>query len=293
MSARSRIEWTDATWNPTTGCNKVSAGCKNCYAERMAERLQNMDGSGRYRNGFTLTMHDDERTMSIPERWKKPKLIFVNSMSDLFHERVTDRFILDVFDVMSRCPQHIFQVLTKRPRRLSDFALQHGRHNFPTNLWLGTSIESSDVALERLDLLAEIGHLTDVAVRFVSFEPLLGPISLRHSLDVWGVNWAIVGGESGPRARPMLPDWARSVRAACRRTPTCLKVFELIGAPPEMMQHIGVPLFFKQWGEYNDQGVRVGKKAAGRLLDGVLHDEMPQAYYQWRNRGIAAAEGGE
>ncbi len=293
MSARSRIEWTDATWNPTTGCNKVSAGCKNCYAERMAERLQNMDGSGRYRNGFTLTMHDDERTMSIPERWKKPKLIFVNSMSDLFHERVTDRFILDVFDVMSRCPQHIFQVLTKRPRRLSDFALQHGRHNFPTNLWLGTSIESSDVALERLDLLAEIGHLTDVAVRFVSFEPLLGPISLRHSLDVWGVNWAIVGGESGPRARPMLPDWARSVRATCRRTPTCLKVFELIGAPPEMMQHIGVPLFFKQWGEYNQQGVRVGKKAAGRLLDGVLHDEMPQAYYQWRNRGIAAAEGVE
>jgi protein gp37 len=185
----------------------------------MSERLQNIDGSGRYRNGFAITMHDDPKTLSIPQRWVKPKLIFVNSMSDLFHEGVSNEFILSVFDVMRTCPQHIFQVLTKRPHRITDFAIQCGYDAFPTNLWLGTSIESNHVLHERLDALAAASAITNVSVRFVSFEPLLGPINVWKGLDAYPVEWAIVGGESGPSARPMHPDWARSVREACGRTP--------------------------------------------------------------------------
>jgi protein gp37 len=234
MAQLSRIEWTDATWNPVTGCTKVSPGCKNCYAERMARRLQGMD-QPRYRNGFSLTLQPD--VLEEPLHWTKPKLVFVNSMSDLFHEAVPLSYIHRVFEVMERADWHIFQVLTKRHERLAATA---GLLRWPENVWMGVSVESQDH-------VARIGGLRKVraSVRFLSVEPLLAPISF---LPLKGIHWVIVGGESGPRARPMQPQWVRAVRDRCRAE--------------------GVPFFFKQWGG-------VHKRTAGRLLDGRAWDEMP------------------
>lgn len=239
MAQLSQIEWTDATWNPVTGCTKVSPGCKYCYAERMAGRLQAM-GQHRYRNGFRSTLHPD--LVEAPLRWTAPRVIFVNSMSDLFHEDVPEDFIRAVFDTIKRADQHVFQVLTKRSERLRELA---GRLPWPRNLWMGVSVESRDYVHRVRDL-----QRVPAQVRFLSMEPLLGPVP---RVPLSGIHWVIVGGESGPGARPMQPAWARSIRDRCRVR--------------------GVPFFFKQWG-----GVR--KKRTGRVLDGRTWDERP---------GLAAA----
>ncbi|MFN3428362.1 MAG: DUF5131 family protein [Candidatus Sericytochromatia bacterium] len=229
MATKTPIEWTQMTWNPVTGCDKVSQGCKNCYAERMAM------GAARYVNGFEVTQHDD--LVELPLKWKKPKVIFVNSMSDLFHERVSEDFIRRVFDTMVRCPQHVFQVLTKRSQRLLDLAPSLP---WPENVWMGVSVEDEKVT-------ARIDHLRKVpaSVRFLSCEPLIGPLA---DLSLAGIHWVIVGGESGPRARPMQQEWVESILDQCRRE--------------------RVAFFFKQWG-----GVR--KDRTGRLLNGQTFDEMP------------------
>ncbi len=234
MSTVSTIEWTEVTWNPVTGCAKISHGCKHCYAERMARRLQVM-GMKKYRNGFEVAVHDS--TLSEPLRWKKPRLVFVNSMSDLFHDRVPDEFIQSVFDVMNRAPQHTFQALTKRPERVRELNEQL---HWTSNIWLGVSIES-ERWLHRLDTLRE----TDAQTKFLSLEPLLGPLP---NLDLAGVHWVIVGGESGPGARPMNPDWVRNIRDKCLASEA--------------------PFFFKQWGG-------VFKKRNGRVLDNRTWDQMP------------------
>ncbi len=233
MSTRSSIEWTESTWNPLTGCTKISPGCKNCYAARMAHRLQAM-GNANYRNGFTLTLH--EHVLEHPLRWKKPQMIFVNSMSDLFHEDVPESFIRRVFAVMRQAHWHTFQVLTKRAERLEELA---PFIDWPPNVWMGVSVENQNYTF-RIDHLRR----THAHVRFLSLEPLLGPLTL----DLTGIHWVIVGGESGPKARPMDPAWVEEIRQQCQVT--------------------GVPFFFKQWG-----GVR--KKQAGRLLHGRTWDEMP------------------
>lgn len=234
MAANSAIEWTEATWNPVTGCTKVSEGCRNCYAERMAVRLQAM-GQPNYVNGFKLTVH--EHALGIPLSWKTPRVIFVNSMSDLFHEDVPDDFILRAFDVMARIERHRFQILTKRSARMLQIA---PRLPWSEHIWLGVSVENADY-LHRVDDLRE----TSAAVRFLSLEPLLGPL---RGLDLSGINWVIVGGESGPGARPMDPRWVSDVRDQC------------VAA--------SVPFFFKQWGGTN-------KRKAGRLLEGRTWDQTP------------------
>jgi protein gp37 len=234
MADRSHIEWTEATWNPVTGCTKVSAGCKNCYAERLAVRLQAM-GNRRYRNGFNVTLHED--VIDLPKTWKTARTVFVNSMSDLFHDEVPLDFIRRVFHAMSACPQHTFQVLTKRSARLCQLA---GALEWPPNVWMGVSIENSAV-FQRIDDLRQV----PAAVRFLSCEPLIG--SLR-SIDLTGIHWVIVGGESGVGARPMDIQWVREIFRACRQA--------------------DVPFFFKQWG-----GVR--KDLHGRKLNGKTYDEMP------------------
>jgi protein gp37 len=234
MADRSHIEWTEATWNPVTGCSKVSAGCKNCYAERLAFRLQAM-GNRRYRNGFNVTLHED--VIDLPKTWKTARTVFVNSMSDLFHDQVPLDFIRRVFHAMSACPQHTFQVLTKRSARLRQLA---GELEWPQNVWMGVSIENSAV-FHRIDDLRDV----PAAVRFLSCEPLIG--SLR-GIDLSGIQWVIVGGESGIGARPMDIQWVREIFRACRQA--------------------DVPFFFKQWG-----GVR--KDLHGRKLNGKTYDEMP------------------
>jgi protein gp37 len=228
------IEWTNSTWNPVTGCSKISPGCQHCYAERMSRRLRAM-GQARYANGFAVTLHPD--ALGLPLKWRRPQMIFVNSMGDLFHEDVPDDFVRAVFAVMERASQHVFQVLTKRAERLSSLA---GSLPWPPNVWVGVTVETADY-------LDRIRHLQAVpaAVRFVSLEPLLGPIT---HLPVSGLDWVIVGGESGPGARPMHVGWARSLRDQCEAA--------------------GVPFFFKQWG-----GVR--RTSAGRLLDGRTWDQYP------------------
>lgn len=235
MADQSTIEWTEATWNPVTGCTKISAGCKHCYAERMSLRLRAM-GKPQYRNGFLVTLQPG--AVEIPLRWKRPRVIFVNSMSDLFHEDVPLDFIREVFDVMLRCPQHTFQVLTKRPETALDFS---PRLPWPSNVWLGTSIEDKRV-LHRARMLQQV----PAALRFLSLEPLLGPLP---RIPLKGIHWTIVGGESGPGARPMKIEWVRQIREQCKQK--------------------GVPFFFKQWGGVN-------KKKTGRLLDGRTWDEMPE-----------------
>ncbi len=234
MAVGSKIEWTDATWNPVTGCNKVSPGCKLCYAERMAKRLK-ATGMVKYRNGFAVTLHPD--ALDIPLRWHKPRTIFVNSMSDLFHDQVPDEFVREVFGVMEQANWHRYQVLTKRPERV---AALDAELSWPSQIWLGVSIES-DRYLHRIDLLRKCG----ATIKFLSLEPLLGPL-LDLNLD--GIDWVIVGGESGPGARPMDAAWARDIQMQCADA--------------------GVPFYFKQWGG-------VFKKRSGRLLDGRTWDEMP------------------
>jgi len=241
MAQSSGIEWTDSTWNPVTGCTKISPGCKHCYAERMAIRLAGMN-QPRYRNGFEVTLQPD--LVRLPLRWRQPRVIFVNSMSDLFHEDIPEPFIAEVFDTMVGGHWHTFQILTKRADRLADIA---ARLPWPINVWMGVSVESPRY-------VHRIEHLRSVpaAVRFLSIEPLLAPV---RSLPLADIDWVIVGGESGPGARPMSPDWVRDIRDSC-------------GAK-------GVPFFFKQWG-----GTR--KKRTGRILDGRTWDEMPTPVLRWR-----------
>ena len=232
----SKIEWTESTWNPVTGCTKTSPGCLNCYAERMAFRLNKM-GAANYRNGFNVTIH--EHMLERPLSWKKPRMIFVNSMSDLFHDDVPDGFIFKVFDVMRRSHWHTFQVLTKRSKRLADM---DQKIDWPENVWMGVSIESAEYAYRADDL-----KRTKATVKFLSMEPLLGPV---RNIDLNGIDWVIVGGESGPGARPMSESWVLEIKRKCHA--------------------IDIPFFFKQWGGVN-------KKKAGRLLQGQLYDEMPSA----------------
>lgn len=233
--AQSRIEWTEATWNPVTGCDKISPGCKYCYAERMAGRLQLM-GQPNYANGFKLTLH--EHMLEKPLLWRTPRLIFVNSMSDLFHKDVPVEFILRVFDVMRRASWHKFQVLTKRSERLLEL---NSQINWPLNVWMGVSIENEKYAYRIDDL-----RRTDAQIKFLSLEPLLGPLS---NLDLSKIDWVIVGGESGPKTRPIDESWVIDIRDQCN--------------------YFNVPFFFKQWGGKN-------KKRTGRLLQGRTWDEMPE-----------------
>jgi protein gp37 len=234
MSDKTDIEWTDATWNPITGCTKISPGCKNCYAERLALRLKAM-GNRRYRNGFGVTLHPDQ--LSLPLRWRQPKRIFVNSMSDLFHESVSEDYIRRVFEIMVRADWHIFQILTKRSGRLTGLA---GQLPWPRNVWQGVSVENADYTWRIVDL-----QQVPAAVRFLSIEPLLGPIP---KLPLGGIDWVIVGGESGGRRRPRAPEWAREIRDQCLTA--------------------SVPFFFKQWGGRTP-------KSGGRILDARTWEEMP------------------
>ena len=234
MAQASKIEWTESTWNPVTGCTRISLGCRNCYAERLAKRLKAM-GQPNYRNGFKVTLH--HHVLDIPLRWRKPRSIFVNSMSDLFHKNVPFEFIEQVFNVMGKASHHRFQVLTKRSERLLELS---PKLIWPDNVWMGVTVESADY-LSRLDDLRQ----TDAAIKFVSLEPLLGPIP---QIDIKDIDWAIVGGESGPGARPMHPDWPTEIRDQCIAANT--------------------PFFFKQWGGAN-------RKKTGRILDGRIWDDMP------------------
>ncbi|MBU2630386.1 MAG: phage Gp37/Gp68 family protein [Proteobacteria bacterium] len=242
MSTKSKIEWTELTWNPVTGCTKVSPGCKNCYAEKMAKRLKAM-GSPNYKNGFNLTCH--EHLLKQPISWKKSQMVFVNSMSDLFHESVPDAFIIRVFETMNYSNNHCFQILTKRSDRLQKIS---SLLKWSKNIWMGVSVENAEY-LHRIDDLIE----TNAFVKFISFEPLLGPIP---SVDLSGVDWAIVGGESGPKARPMEKSWVLDIKNECEKA--------------------RIPFFFKQWGGIN-------KKKTGRILDGKTWDEMP--FYETSSNG--------
>lgn len=242
MSQTSRIEWTEATWNPTVGCTKISHGCKNCYAEAMAKRLQAMGTPG-YENGFKISILPER--LEEPLRRRKPTVYFVNSMSDLFHQTVPDAFIEDVFDVVARCPHHTFQVLTKRADRLASF---FKRRAAPANAWLGVSVEDQKYGLPRIDALRKV----DAKIRFLSVEPLLEDLG---AMDLSDIHWVIVGGESGPRARPMSQHWVEDIKRQC--------------------QEQDVQFFFKQWGGWGADGKRRSKKANGRLLDGRTWDEMP------------------
>lgn len=241
--ATSSIEWTESTWNPLTGCTKISPGCKHCYAERMAGRLQAM-GQRNYVNGFNLTLHED--ALEIPLRWRKPQMIFVNSMSDLFHEDVPVDFIQRAFYVMTRARWHQFQILTKRAERLSAVS---PLLSWPPNIWMGVSIENADY-LWRIDHLRH----TPAHLKFLSLEPLLGPLS---EINLDGIDWVIVGGESGPGARPMREEWVVEIRDRCATA--------------------SVPFFFKQWGG-------VSKKRSGRLLEGKTWDAVPSRFSGQRAR---------
>lgn len=234
MAQNSAIEWTETTWNPLTGCTKISPGCKHCYAERMAHRLEAM-GQPNYANGFKLTLH--EHMLEVPLRWKKPRVVFVNSMSDLFHKDTPEEFILRVFDVMRQASWHIFQVLTKRSDRLLKLS---PKIEWPENVWMGVSVERDDYTF-RIDHLRQ----TKAKVRFLSLEPLLGPL---EQLNLDRIHWVIAGGESGPGARPMEEAWVTDIRDQCLDAE--------------------VPFFFKQWGG-------VFKKRHGRTLEGQTWNEMP------------------
>ena len=241
MSSNTAIEWAESTWNPMTGCTKISAGCKNCYAERLAKRLKAM-GQPNYSRGFQFTTHD--HMLGLPLKWKKPQMVFVNSMSDIFHEDAPVDFIQKVFHVMSQASWHVFQVLTKRAERLLELAPDL---RWESNIWMGVTIESADY-LFRADALRQ----APAKVKFLSLEPLIGPL-LDLKLD--GINWVIVGGESGPKARPMKRNWVFDIKGQCEREE--------------------VPFFFKQWGGFN-------KKKAGREIDGRTWDEMPSKVIQLR-----------
>lgn len=232
--AQSHIEWTEMTWNPTTGCNKLSAGCKFCYAEVMSKRLQGM-GIEKYANGFKLALHED--ALNIPYTWKQPKIVFVNSMSDLFHKDIPLSFIQEVFFVMNDNPKHVFQILTKR----SDILLKYNKElEWGPNIWMGVSVENQKV-MHRIDDLRK----TDAHVKFLSCEPLIGPLP---NMNLKNIDWVIVGGESGRKPRPMKPEWALDILDQCETHK--------------------VKFFFKQWGGTN-------KKKTGRTLSGRIWDEMP------------------
>jgi protein gp37 len=241
MAANSTIEWTESTWNPVTGCTKISEGCAHCYAERMALRLKAM-GQKNYVNGFQVTLHP--HALNIPSKWKSPHMIFVNSMGDLFHNEVPLSFIQQVFEVMNNAYRHRFQILTKRAERLADLAPSL---KWTENIWMGVTVESV-AYLYRLEYLRKV----TAAVRFLSLEPLLSPIP---AMDLSAIDWVIVGGESGPGARPMNKSWVIDIQQQCHDAK--------------------VPFFFKQWGGVN-------KKKAGRLLDGTTYGEMPE-----RDRSIS------
>ena len=250
MADHSQIEWTEATWNPVTGCNKVSPGCKHCYAERLAHRLQAM-GNVRYVNGFRLTLHPD--VVTLPLTWRRPRRIFVNSMSDLFHQDVPVEFIREVFQTMVSARWHTFQILTKRAERLAELAPQLP---WPSNVWMGVSVENQDYVW-RIDCL----RIVPAAVRFLSCEPLLGPLEL----NLERIRWVIVGGESGPQARPMKEEWVRSIRDQCQEAQT--------------------PFFFKQWGGSAD------KRGHGKaLLDSRLWHGMPTQQPQPTKRKVVPAD---
>jgi protein gp37 len=234
MATQTKIEWTEVTWNPVTGCTKLSRGCVNCYAERLAKRLKAM-GMYRYRNGFDLTLHED--LIGEPLKWRKPSMAFVNSMSDLFHEDVPLGFIQSIFETMRNCPHHVFQILTKRSSRLFELS---SHIKWPQNVWMGVTVEDQDSVYRLSDL-----RRVPANIRFVSFEPLLGPIK-DVSLD--GIHWVIVGGESGPRCRPIRADWVKALLSRCRDN--------------------RIAFFFKQWGGTN-------KNRSGRLLGGKTYDELP------------------
>lgn len=232
--AQSKIEWTEYSWNPVTGCTKISSGCQNCYAEKMAKRLHGM-GNPRYTNGFDVTLHPD--LLDLPKQWKKPKVVFVNSMSDLFHEKIPISFIKKVFKTMNECPHHTFQVLTKRSERL---LLESKNLTWTHNIWMGVTVESKELIHRITDL-----QKTDARVKFISFEPLLG---LIENIPLDNIDWSIVGGESGHKSRPMKEEWAISIRDQC------------------IEKHI--PYFFKQWGGFN-------KHKNGNLLEGQTWEQMP------------------
>ena len=234
MAEKSAIEWTESTWNPVTGCTKISTGCLNCYAERMALRLQAM-GQPNYRNGFKVTCH--RHTLDMPLRWKKPQMVFVNSMSDLFHKDVPDDFIWDIYSTMRQAKQHQYQILSKRAERLAALSPELP---WLENIWMGVTVEAADYKY-RIDYL----RYTGAKVKFLSLEPLLNDLG---ELNLDEIDWVIVGGESGPGARPVEINWVRNIREQC------------------LTQN--VPFFFKQWGGTN-------KKKTGRLLDGKTWDEMP------------------
>ena len=246
MAAQSKIEWTESTWNPVTGCTKISPGCDNCYAERMAKRLKAM-GQRNYANGFEVTLH--KHMLGAPLSWKKSQMVFVNSMSDLFHKKVPADYIKKVFEIMRIADNHRFQVLTKRAARLDKIAASLP---WPENVWMGVTIENADF-VNRADCLRR----TPAQVKFLSLEPLLGPIP---DLNLIGIDWVIVGGESGPGARPMDKKWVLEIKEQCDKA--------------------RVPFFFKQWGGTN-------KKKAGRLLDGQLYDEMPIAAGSYKKLAMA------
>jgi len=236
MGDKSPIQWTDATWNPSTGCSKVSPGCKNCYAERLSKRLRKM-GNPKYKQGFRFALH--KRALELPLSWKGPRKIFVNSMSDLFHESMPEDFLRRCFEVMEKADWHVFQILTKRPHRMLSFAKEYGE--VPNHVWLGTSVELG-MYKPRIEILRQV----PVKTRFISFEPLLGPIG---DVDLEGIAWAIVGGESGPNHRPIRSEWVREIRKSCREQK--------------------VAFFFKQWGGRT-------AKSGGRVLDGRTWDEYPE-----------------
>lgn len=238
----SKIEWTDATWNPSTGCNKVSAGCKHCYAEVMAKRLQAMGTPG-YENGFEFTIMPER--LLIPKKTKKPTKFFVNSMSDLFHEEMPFEFLDKIFEVISSTPQHQYQILTKRENILETYF----KNRFvPKNVWLGVTVENSSTK-NRIDILRKI----EAEIRFLSIEPLIGEMG---TLDLRNIDWVIVGGESGNKARPMKPKWAIDIQKQCDEQ--------------------GTAFFFKQWGTWGADGVKRNKKANGRILLGQEWNEEPE-----------------
>ncbi len=242
MTTTSKIEWTEQTWNPIVGCTKISAGCKHCYAETMAHRLQAMGTPG-YENGFALRLLPER--LADPTKRQKPTVYFVNSMSDLFHEKVPESYIEQVFDVIAKTPQHHYQILTKRAARLARYFRDR---TVPPNVWLGVSVENRRHGVPRIDYLRTV----PARIRFLSVEPLLEDVG---ALDLRDIHWVIVGGESGPKARPMKPEWADAVRRQCAEQ--------------------DVAFFFKQWGGWGADGKRRAKSKNGRLLNGRTWDEMP------------------
>jgi len=244
MTTQTKIEWTEQTWNPTTGCTKISPGCKHCYAEVMARRLHAMGARG-YKDGFELAIHP-ERLLQPLQR-KKATVYFVNSMSDLFHEDISDDFLDQVFEVIHQTPQHTYQILTKRAGRLPEYFSNRG---CPNNVWLGVSVEDRQFGVPRINYLRQV----DAYVRFLSVEPLLEDIG---EIDLTGIHWVIVGGESGHRARPMRPEWVECIQ--------------------QQAEEAGAAFFFKQWGGWGADGIKRNKKANGRLLRGRTWDSYPAA----------------